>query len=305
MPTLEMNKGFNIDDAWKIHKTIRENSNNHALQIAKTDLQRKLEVYRQSVKSDFRIDLTELEQPKDFLTKRSFANRLSEVDPRQWYSSLERMRSYELKKHFEDCLKDQALPEHSDRKLVITDVGSRSNFFGSLMKISQPEHDWQMVDVAEHKLPAKAMAKGHYRTIEPFGELPKSDVITLNCVLHHVGEIGGDKPQQFDDSKVENFIKTVYDALPEDGLVVAVEDYIGKDTIQEPYKYFIKGVDHLFYPQALGNQKPSKQWIELFEKKGFSLAKQTYPVGFNVVGFPVVETCLVFRKKHISGDACT
>lgn len=219
---------FNVDDAWNVHLQTRgkeEGRNAGELHIQKAELQRKLDNYREAVKQDFGVDISVLEQPKDFLTKRNFKKELSEVSPAQWYSSLERMRAYELTQHVEAVLSTVKLPEAGkDKKLQFTDVGSRSNFFGSLMAKLHKDQDWKMVDIENQDLPAKVKDESRYND-------------------------------------------------------------------------FIKGVDKLFYPQSLGNQKPSKDWIEKFEKNGFSLVKEEYPIGFNVVGLPVVETCLIFRKK--------
>ncbi len=291
---------FNVDDAWNVHLQTRgkeEGRNAGELHIQKAELQRKLDNYREAVKQDFGVEISVLEQPKDFLAKRNFKKELSEVSPAQWYSSLERMRAYELTQYVEAALSTVKLPEAGkDKKLQFTDVGSRSNFFGSLMAKRHKDQDWKMVDIENQDLPAKVKDESRYNVLNPFDELPKSDVITLNCVLHHVGEIDGEHGK-FDDKKIDKFLKTINNALPKNGVVVVVEDFIGKDKVNRLYNDFIKGVDELFYPQSLGNQKLSKEWVEKFEKNGFSLVKEEYPIGFNVVGLPVVETCLVFRKK--------
>lgn len=295
----ELSRGeFNVEDAWNVHLKTRgknEERNVGELHIQKIELQEKLDNYRKAGAKDFDITISELEQPKDFIANRKFNGDLDNIPDARWYSSLERMRAYELKKHFESALCDIQLPNVSEgKKICFTDVGSRSNFFGALMGYFNKDQNWKMVDIENKNLPAKVQAEGRCLTVAPFEELPKSDVITLNSVLHHVGEMDNGK---FDNDKIENFLGTVHNALPKDGLVIVVEDFVGKDKIENSYNDFIKGLDMLFYPKALGNQKPSKEWINIMENNGFSLVKESYPIGFNVVGFPVVETCLVFRKK--------
>ncbi len=295
---------FGVNEAWDVFQKTRKVDAPANLFSRKVELQRNLEEYVDTVRKNEGKDLTGYELPKDFLTKREFRDyeangfpvaRLDKVADGKWYSSLERMRAKELRGTFDEVLKNVELPNPNAEKLQITDVGSRSNFFFSLMKKTHPEQEWQAVDIKNYDLPAHPEPNG-YSTIHPFEKLPKSDIITLNSVLHHVGELEYSHGK-FDDKKVRKFIGTVKDALPENGLVIVTEDFIGKDKENPSYKNFVKGVDELFYPKGLGNQKPSAEWIKMFTDKGFVLEKEEYPVHFNVVGFPVVETLLVFRKK--------
>lgn len=293
---------FNVDNAWQVFAQTRkpEGRDPEKLRLMKIELQKAIEKYRKAALKDFPDYFINKKMPKDFLTERKFSNNLPNVSPRQWYSSLERMRAHQLKQAFEDSLSGLKMPQ-TDNNLIITDVGSRSNFFGSLMGHENKNQKWQLIDIKDYGLPARAEAKGLFQQIEPFSELPKSDIITLNSVMHHVGE--DEKPLgQYDDKKISLFLKKIHNALPEDGLVVVTEDYVGKNKVEEPYNNFIKGVDSLFYPDSLGNQKPVKEWIDFFRNSGFTLEKELYPVHFNVVGFPVVESCLVFRKNNMEGN---
>jgi hypothetical protein len=298
-----------IEQALAIHKATREKVSDRLSQtdsiIKSRELQQTLHAYRAAVNHDFGVSLSQIEVPKDALHKRDFGKRLEHVQDAQWYSSAERMRAHELEQHYHHALEGVALP-HGEI-LNCLDVGSRSNFFGALMDYrsrhepKQRNERWAMVDIDEPKLPARVNADNkRFKQIEPFGDITlpqgaheRANIITLNCVLHHVAE---SPDGQFNDAQIGPFIDKVYAALSDDGLVVVTEDFIGKDKPSYPYNNLIKDMDDLFYPNGRGNQKPSKEWIALFEKHGFKLEKESYPIGFNVIGLPVIETSLVLRK---------
>ena len=117
----------------------------------------------------------------------------------------------------------------------------------------------------------------------------KFKVISLNMVLHHV-----------DLANLEATLKSVYDALDSDGVLIVLEDFIGLNAIDLTRNAYIKGIDDLFYPDALGNQRPIMEWKSELKKTGFvEINKRICPGTFstrNVVGLPVQEAFLVMKK---------
>ncbi len=256
--------------------------------IQARDLEKALTAYQEKVSQDFGINLKKIDLPREFPTEQKYRKPVEALNEKQWYSSLERTRAYEVKRNYETLTMGMNLTGKT-----IADLGSRSNYFAALMQKYNQDQKWLALDIEDHILPTKANLRIESKIISPEESLPKADVYTINCVSHHVGEI---EKGVFDDLHLVSFAESLHLALPENGLLIITEDYIGKNSPIEEYNNLIKGLDELFYPDSPGNQKPSSEWIQIFESTGLKLEKEEYLVGFNILGIPVVETCLLFKK---------